>query len=569
MSGTIKEERKSPKRKVDVPTGSAPGRAEPNFFLFTRLILLCDLHSVNPPNLPRWQAALRSGPLHEFLWYCLPGVVVALIARALLVAGLPYGQFHFDTPDFLQTPYDLFHSHRLTLHNKKTFLTPLLYTLPFLLRLPALIVIPLGQHLLGTLLVLMVGGLARLWFTFWRWLIVPLTVLTALQPAMLWFEHTLLAESHYVFCVVWTALAGTLFARRADRASFTFLLVALFFTAGSRPEGRLFLAFGVLLILPVYARQWRQERIKLAVFAGFCALTLLVTRTQQGGILLYSSILHLSPDESLVAPGIMDCLRPLRDQLRDSRARKVSNDVVRTEKRLSSLILNGYAPAHPEAELQRSEAHRASRLNGLCLKLAIEAVRQHPFRLPEIVFDRFRARIDEDSGGKLTDHELKTRQFRAMQRGTRHFSELGPGLAGVPLRDEGDITRFIDAYYDQRNVAWYNRLERGWLAAVNALRLPAMAYSAEYQLPGLPWFYLVALAGALTLLFLPGSLRPMQWTFLPILAGVWFTVTLTGALVPRYRFVLEPFWLLYFFAFIDAIGRLAATVRWRRPSPAP
>ena len=39
-----------------------------------------------------------------------------------------------------------------------------------------------------------------------------------------------------------------------------------------------------------------------------------------------------------------------------------------------------------------------------------------------------------------------------------------------------------------------------------------------------------------------------------MLAGVWFAVTLTGAIMPRYRFVLEPFWLLYFFAFLEAVG---------------
>ncbi len=107
--------------------------------------------------------------MHELLWYCVPGVAVALVVRAWLMASMPYGQFHFDTPDFLQTPYDLLHDHRLTLHNKKTFLTPLLYTLPFVLHVRALIAIPVGQHLLGTATVLAVGGLARLWFVRWRW----------------------------------------------------------------------------------------------------------------------------------------------------------------------------------------------------------------------------------------------------------------------------------------------------------------------------------------------------------------------------------------------------------------
>ena len=521
------------------------------------------------PTFPRWQDFLRDRRLHEFLWYCVPGVCVALLVRTLLTAGLPYGQYHFDTPDFLQTPYDLFHAHRLTLHNKKTFLTPFLYTLPLLFRLPALIVIPLGQHLLGTLLVLMIGALARLWFTLWRWWIVPLMVLTALQPSMLWFEHTLLAESHYVFCVVWAVLAGTIFARYPGRSSFAFFLVALFFTAGSRPEGRLFLAFGALLILFVYAYNWRVHLAQFAIFAVFCVATLFATRTHQGGILLYSSLLHLAPDESRVAPGIMDCLRPLREQLRTSRSQRIDNDVVRTEKRLSDLILNCYSPTHPEVGLQGAVTHKASRLNNLCLKLAIEAARQHPFRLPGIVVNRFRSRLVEDSGGELSAHDLHERQFRALDRGSKQFSELAVGLTGVALNSDEDITRFIDAHYDAKRVEWYDHLEKGWLSTVNQFRLPDSTYSAEYRLPGLPWLYVLAVLGAMATLFLPGSARAVQWSFLPVLVGVWFTVTLTGALVPRYRFVLEPFWLLYFFAFTDAVARLVAIVRKPTPSPNP
>ena len=229
-----------------MPTSPGASKVFPSFPLRFALRFAPTL---NPPLLQRWHRRLRDRRLHEFLWYCVPGVVVAALIRVWLTASMPYGQFHFDTPDFLQTPYDLLHGHRLTLHNKKTFLTPLLYTLPFVLHVPrSSWRFLLGQHLLGTLLVLMVGALARLWFVFWRVVIVPLTVLVAVHPSLLWFEHTLLAETHYVFCVVWAALAGTLFVRRPGWESLGFLLAALFSTAGARPEGRLFLAFGVFVV---------------------------------------------------------------------------------------------------------------------------------------------------------------------------------------------------------------------------------------------------------------------------------------------------------------------------------
>ena len=505
---------------------------------------------------PRWRAFLASRPLHEFLWYCVPGVLVAVLVRGWLTAALPYGVYHFDTPDFLQTPYDLLRAHRLTLHNKKTFLAPILFTIPFLVRIPALVLIPLGQHSLGCLLVLMTGALCRLWFVFWKCWIVPLTILMAVHPSLLWFEHTLLGEADYVFCVVWLALAGTVFVRWPGWPAFVFLLAALFFTAGARPEGRLFLAFGIAAAVLVYARTWRAEIPKFVTLVWFCPAVLLLTRTAQGGILLYASLLHLAPDRSKVAPDLTPCIASLRDRARRTRALRVPNDVVRLEKRIVEQITTCYGAGHPDGGFGTPGSPNSRQINNLCLRLAIEIASRHPWDLCAIVADRFLARIDEDSGGEFLDHDLQTRQYRALERGAARNAVLGPGLAGVPLATEDRITGFIYAHYDENRVPWYNRWEHAWMTAIGCLRLPGHAYSASYRLPGLPVFYVLACAGGVVALVFGGDARVFHRAFLPVLGGVWFTVTLTGALMPRYRFVLEPFWLLYLCFLPDGIAQL-------------
>ena len=520
---------------------------------------------MNSPFLQRWRGRLADPRLHEFLWFCVPGVTVALIVRAWLTASMPYGQYHFDTPDFLQTSYALLHDHRLSLHNKKTFLVPLLYTLAFLGRVPALIIIPLGQHLLGTALILAMGGLCRLWLAFWRWWIVPVTVLTALDPSLLWFEHTLLAEAPYIFCVVMLALAGTAFVRWPGWETFCALLVGLFLTAGARPEGRLFLAFGVLLTALVYRHGLRREAAKFVTLGVFCVCTLVLTHTAQAGILLYSSILHLAPERSRVAPDLMPCLRSLRERLQRTRAASIPNDVVHVEKRLTEQIVTCYAPKHPDAGLADAKGYNPKKVNALCLRLALETASRQPLRLPGIVIDRFLSRIDDDSGGQFASHDIYTRQYRALLRGQRHDAGLGLRLAGVPLDTNDEIASFIYARYDEKNVAWYNRWEAGWMDVIGRFRLPDTTYSPTCTLPGLPLFYLVAICGAVMALVVPGR-RRFHWAFLPVLGGVWFTVMLTGAVMPRYRFVLEPFWLLYLFACLDGFARLAAS-RFRSPLP--
>jgi hypothetical protein len=524
--------------------------------------------ALNSP-FPSWRAILAGRSLHQFLWFCVPGVLVAVLVRAWLTWALPYGIYHFDTPDFLQTPYDLLHSHRLTLHYKKTFLAPVLFTIPFLLHVPALVLIPLGQHLLGCLLVLMTGALCRLWFVFWKWWIVPLTVLTAILPALLWFEHTLLAEADYIICVVWLALAGTIFVRRPGWPAFGFLLAALLFTAGARPEGRLFLAFGVAVTLLVYARTWRSEISKLVTLAFFCPAVLLITRTAQGGLLLYASLLHLAPDHSNVAPDVGPCLASLRAHVQRTRAMGVPNDVVHVEKKLVQQITTCYEPEHPELRFGSVKMPNSKAINSLCLRLAIEIARAHPWDLVVLVADRFLARIDADSGGAFPNYELHDRQCRAFQRGAARDAVLGPGLVGVPLSTAEQYTSFVYTHYDENRVAWYNAWEHAWMRGISHFRLPGHAYSAKYRLPGLPYYYVLAAAGAILSLFVSrGEGRLFQWTFLPVLGGVWFTVMLTGALMPRYRFVLEPFWLLYLCFIPDALARLIQT-RLRRFSKTP
>ena len=127
------------------------------------------------------------------------------------------------------------------------------------------------------------------------------------------------------------------------------------------------------------------------------------------------------------------------------------------------------------------------------------------------------------------------------------------------MRSSGNddaISGFVSTHYDDTAVAWFNRWEAHWMEAVGNYHLPDVTYSPTSNLPGLLWFYAVAVSGAVLALGVPSRCRLVHWTLLPVLGGVWFATTLTGALVPRYRFLLEPFWLLYFFFVADGLGRL-------------
>ena len=522
---------------------------------------------------PGLRRALSDRGLHEFLWYCVPGVLTGLILRAWLTVAMPYGYYHPDTHDFMTTIYYLKVHHHFTIHGKTTFLTPVLYTIPFLLHVPALILIPLAQHLRGLLLILMIGALGRLWFTFWRWLIVPLTVLAAIQPAMIFWEHTLMSESGFVFCAVALALAGTCFALRPSWWTFGCVLAAMFLVAAARPEGNLLLATGVLLPLFVQWGRWR-----LAALQGGSAIVLLllmlsITKVSHSGLLLYASLVHLTPDEPRTAPGLGPYIRELRDQMRERREQAVSNDVVRTSKRISDVLiayakanphaLTGLAPARKRAPAEDDAAdapeeaeldlRTGTNMSELCRRLAMECARAHPFALPGLAMDKFLAPINEDSGGVFADYPFHAKQAGSLFGKPKIAAALGVGLIGSPLNTLDDAQEFVNTHYLLDRVAWFNSLESAWQRALTRFHLPDIRYSPSYSLPGLPLFYLLAMAGAVVSLCRPGPMLSFQWAFLPVFGAMWFLVVLTAAVIPRHRFVLEPFWLLYIFALIDSL----------------
>ena len=533
-----------------------------------------------PPRTREWLADRR---LHEFLWFCVPGVLVGFFLRAWLTVAMPYGYYHPDTHDFVTTIYSLRAHHHFAIHGKVTFLTPVLYVLAFFPSLPALNVIPLAQHARGLLLVLMAGGLARLWFARWRWWIVPLTVLVAMQPAMLFWEHALMSESGFVFCAVLLALAGTCFVRWPGRLTYGLLLGAMACVAAARPEGNLWQGAGILLAALVYRTRWRQEWLKIAGPFVVALGMLSITKTSHSGLLLYSSLVHLTPDDPHTIPGFGPYILPLRDQMIARRNEWVSDDVVKASKRIGAILL-AYAKDHPHTSLGlaipvsrfkrrlpepdlEAELKYGNNLSNICRRLAIESAWNRPLALPGYAWRKFRAPIRDDPGGVFEDYAFHQKQAFSLGGNPEISRELGRALVGSPLDTPEQVRAFVDQHYDLGRVEWFNRLEDRWQDVVDAVHLPDTRYSASYTLPGLPIYHLLGMLGAAAALFRPGGARRFHRGFVPVMIGAWFAVMLTAAVIPRHRFVWEPFWLLYGFFFLDSVAAgIAACFRRERPA---
>ncbi len=206
--------------------------------------------------------------LGELLRWCLPALLVGLALRAALTWSMPYGYVQYDSSDYLITVDRFIEDHHFFIHDKRSYLTPLLFSAAFLLPVPALITIAAAQHFMGLIATVIVGALVRLWFRFWKIAIIPVTVLFAASPWVIWYEHTIMGEAQYLFFTLITVLAGTLLARQPTMKRFLWFIVSMLLVSGTRLESKTFYLFAILLVVLLFWKQWKLTAM------GFAAVVL-------------------------------------------------------------------------------------------------------------------------------------------------------------------------------------------------------------------------------------------------------------------------------------------------------
>ncbi len=508
------------------------------------------------------RATFRQRSMREFLAWCAPALLIGLILRVTLCVQLPYAYYHDDSPDFLTTPDRLLHEHRFELHEKKTFLVPLLYTPPCYLKAPILITIPIFQHLLGLALVVLVGGLCRLWFRHWRVFIVPLTVLTAVNPFFLWYEHTLMAEPAFIFCTALVALAGTLYVQDQSRRRYYFLLAALFLEAGARPEGKLLFGFGIFLVALLHWQSWRSAWPRFAIITALAVATHFVTKTSQAGLLLYTSVVRLTPTELKCAPGFDPYIAPIRADLQRRWEEKPQFPKVR-DRRAVAFAVEAYLKEHPGMKVGKK--HLTT--DKFCMKLAKETCLQRFGYLPIHVYHKFRAAANDSPSGRLDNDWLFGRQKEAYRGSLKRSLALAPEITGHPFTTSEELDHFVDTHYGE--VPWFNRWMDRWLAAVNHFRFPDLRVpNPDYPMVavyhyGIPYYFLAAALGLIAVALRRDRLQVFHLAWGLTLLAFFYTVMLTANVRPRFRVVFEPFWFIYIGLLAECLW-LAAAAPFRR-----
>lgn len=509
----------------------------------------------DPPAFQAFVRRVKSRDLRLALALCLPAAVLAIALRGWLLAQMPDAFVHNDTASVVETARNLLSRGAFGIDSKKTFLAPLLYCVPALLHIPILPFIAVLQHLLGVIGVFLGGLLVYAWFRFWRWLIVPATLLLALDPVLLWYEHAALPETFAVFGVLLVALTATAFYRIPNRYTFAALLLAVFFMAGARPEGRLFALFAVVLIIRVLWGDWRAFRIGLSVSLVWTAAIFALTRTHQSGLLLLTSVAHLAPDRLALSPGVAETLAPLSAQARADWSKPNPPKLVPLRKEIS----------------RRIQAKTGSRdVNPICRRAGLEIAVRNPGALPGLALRKFVIAHRELPCGDFDNYAIAG-QLDALYGSDGDQKNLRDArlLWGREFATQADARAFLESTYRPISGAaltrWLGTFVSASVASLAPLQLPGSSANGV-PIRGLPWLYTFALLGMLMLAF--REPRPLNFHQLwgAFLLGLWLLIMVAANIRARFRVLFEPLWILYALALLDSL--LIFISRWRPRSRA-
>lgn len=496
----------------------------------------------------------RGAAAKQLLLWCLPALALGFVLRALLAAAMPFAYMQHDSYRLLLSGAEWLTPGTAEMYGENVpFLVPALFRLARFGPLPALVTIELAQHALGLLQIVLAGALVRGWMPErWKWWIVPATLVFAVHPSLLWFEHTVMLEAVYVFAIVALAAAGTWVVRQPSLISASALCAGVLLVAFTRPEGKLFAVFGAAVLTAAFWKKWRGLAMAAAMFIATLGFLALGTVAGESGLLLYSSVLHLSPEQSRKFPEAAPYVATLRRDAVEA-AKRGPAFVSRPQRIALEAALLKFVSEHPDAG---SGATNAMRLNSVAKSLGYEACLRAPGALLALALDKFRVTAGQLAHGEFSRSWLHERQIEKLRSGWRFLAPIDVPLYGRDFPDADALAAFVEKNFRAERVRWFGWLHDQWRDLYDR-HLRDTRYAGG-KLPGLPLFYVLPLAGALIAMVRASAARRFHLCWVLVLGALWFVVMLTANERSRFRMGFEPMIFLYPFIAFDAI---AAPVR--------
>lgn len=507
---------------------------------------------------------LHRHPLvRDALVWAVPALIFGAVLRLMLLSYSPLAYWGSDSRSYFGFAHGVLSDFSISLSEKRRFIYPL-----FLLPVSVLPGSPLRwlawiQAVLGLATIVPLAYAARKTFFAWKLWIVPVTVLYAGMPLLIWYEHEMLAETIFFDAIVWSCAGWAAWVMATDPARARRLWWCFFVPFAivmlTKPSARFFLpgiVLGIVLTGAWRTLGWREAAAAVGVFL----LTFTMGDDEQGSWLLYVSAFPLTQTDT---PLHAEYKAEIRDRIEEARR---NIDTYGGDDGGAFLFLRN--PRKQNAgPLWRELARDEEKLAAIYHDLAIEAIKAHPFLFCYISLQRLvgSANMSEFKEDRFEATHFADR-FRDSYDGNRSSESMVRMVFG--LAKEGPLPPF--EHFEKRVLPQPHSRAAEWL------RNYAAAYGRHGRLVGGDFEDSNILAARPTVLSLwllacggLAMLGPYRRTM-----GVWtvtiglylFAVFLVGVQNHRYFAAAWPILILLLPVGLDALFRPG---RHLRPVPAP
>ena len=506
---------------------------------------------------------LRRHPLlRDALLWVIPALLIGAILRMMILSYSPYAYWGSDSRSYFSFASGVLNKFYFSLVEKRRFLYPIFLVPVSLLPGAPLRWLAWIQAALGLATLLPLAYIIRKVFFAWKLWIIPITVIFAGMPILLWYEHELLAESVFFNSVVWAFAGWVAWISEKDRARaqrlWWWFFVPLAILMLTKPSGR-FLVPGIFVGLAIFGA-WRLLT-RRAVIAGvlLILLTFKMGDDNQAVWLLYTSTFPLT---QLDTPLHAEYKAEIRDMVEAARK---NLDTYATEDGEAFLFLR--TPRDQTARpLWQELGKHEDKLSKVYKDLALEAIKAQPqlfayISLQRLIGSANPARFD----GERFDASYFSNRFQRSFEQRRNTEEMIKLAFGIPRHAPYPPYEYfkqrIGPNPDSRAAIWLQSYTKHYQAAGALVDEGAnkKAGITNDRPTALGWWIL---ASALVAMFGPYRRTLGIWTL--AMAIYLFGVFLVGVLHPRYFGPAWPVLTLLLPVILDCGLRALAAAATRR-----
>src|SRR5260221_10529747 len=227
----------------------------------------------------------------SFRWV-LPALLIGAVLRVLFTSYIPYAVWAPDTRSYYIFTHKLLYHGWFSLAEKRRYLYPLVLAPISLLPGGVMRWLPFIQHALGLTCLPPLAYIVRRTLVCWKIWIVPITILYAGLPIILWSEHELLGEHLFFATLLWSFAGWVAWVSQSDlqrgRRMFWWFFVPFTLFILTKPAGRFF--WPGIFVGFVLVAAWRLlSRKQIVALLALIVITPTVGSRKQGVWMLYTA----------------------------------------------------------------------------------------------------------------------------------------------------------------------------------------------------------------------------------------------------------------------------------------